>query len=133
MNSYITDLDDAILESGDVLILRRVVGTVNPINLDVEVRFNGRRVRFPIDTVEGFTQDKFLLIISPTQILDAQWPGGTLPADAPYNPESWLPRRSDQVIMGGRRYYVEAVDAFNAGEGDPVVRIEMLVNGGGIG
>lgn len=131
MSDYIDDLDDALAESGEDIILRRSVGTVNPINIDVTVRANVRWLRGPTELVDGFSQDDLKIIISPTQIAAAQWPGSGVNNPAPFNVDRSLPRRNDWAIVKGRRYRIEAVNPIAVLGG--VVRIEMLTKGGGGG
>jgi hypothetical protein len=127
--SYISDLDDALRENGEDIILRRIVGTKNVLNNDVTVRAMVRRVGRDIETlVAGVKHDDLEVVMSPTQILEAQWPGGVIPRAAPFNPDEQMPRRGDRLIVKGRIYRVEAADHLTVG--GEVVRIELLTLGG---
>lgn len=131
MSDYITDLDDALQESGENVILRRIVGVTDTVNIDVTVRANVRLVRGPDELVGGIGQDDLRIIISPTQIAAAQWPGGGVDPPAPFNPDRSLPRRGDRVIVKGRMYRVEHANPMAVlGQ---VVRIEMITKGGALG
>ena len=128
MNDFITDLDAALAESGELIILRRTVGTLNQTNIDCEnLPANVRTPRLE-ELVEGITQDDLRVIISPTRIAETQWPGGGVDAPAPFNPDRSLPKKSDRIIRGGYVYRVEKVEAIKVN--NVVVRIEMLTKGG---
>lgn len=128
MSVYIDNLDAALAVSGEDIILRRVVGAANFVNIDVTVRANVRTVRGPDEFVNGVGQDDLKIIISPTQIREAQWPGGGVDGEAPFNPDRSIPKRGDRVIVKGYGYRVETVNPI-AVEGE-VVRIEMITKGG---
>jgi hypothetical protein len=132
MSEYIANLDAALAVNGDDVILRRIIGVGNVVNIDVDVRANVRRAAGdPKVVVAGITHDDVKVIISPTQIREKQWPGGVIPDDAPFNPDAQLPRRGDRLIIKGREYRIEAVDPISvSGE---VVRINMITLGGASG
>lgn len=125
MNDYVADLDAALAEDGEEIILRRVIGAAN---IDVKVQANVRLVSQQEELVAGTTQDDIKVIISPTQIAAAQWPGGGVDAAAPFNVARSHPKKGDKLIYQGRAYRVEqAISIKVAGQ---VVRIEMLTIGG---
>lgn len=128
MSSHIDNLDAALARRGEDIILRRVVGTTNIINLDVKVRANVRVPRGPEELVNGIGQDDLMIVISPTQIRAAQWPGGGIDGTAPFNPDRSLPRRGDRVIVKGRSYQVELANPIAVN--NEVVRIELTTKGG---
>jgi len=128
--AIIAALDSALAQTGEDIILRRTVGTApNIINVDVACR-----ARIDAATVEqiaaGILATDFNIIMSPTQINDAQWPGGQVPALPPFDLDQRVPRAgpSDKVLMRGQApKAVASVDAkFIAGE---LVRINMRVSG----
>jgi len=121
---------DAALAGGEDFILRRVVGTApNQIVIDVTCR-----ARIDAATVTeiaaGIPATDFNLILSPTQINQAQWPGGSVPALPPFDLDQKIPRAgpTDKVLMRGQApKAVARVDPkFFDGE---VVRIDMRVTG----
>ena len=121
----IADLDDDLAESGEDIVLRRVVGTLpNTVNVDVTVRAVVRSYQ-PDELINGITQTESLVIISPTQIATAQWPGGELPSSTVANPS--LPRKGDKAVIAGRVRNIEVAQPFVV-EGE-LVRIEMRVLG----
>jgi hypothetical protein len=128
MNTYIRDLDDSLRERGEDVILRRVVGTGNVESLDVTVRASAKR-QYVMNDLQGSNfEDTFKLIFSPTQIIDAQWPGGSVLGSAPFDVDPSLPRRGDYVVMKGRTYRVDEVDPIAID--NEVVRFEVMVTGG---
>lgn len=122
----IAALDAALAANGEDIVLRRVVGTQpNTLNIDVGCRANVRTWRLKEENlVAGIAQAVDIVIISPTPIAAAQWPGG-VPAGQLVDPS--IPRRLDKVIIGGRVREVEAVEPIRMS--GKVVRIELQVLG----
>jgi hypothetical protein len=122
-SSLIAALDAALAQAGEDTILRRIVGTApNTINIDVVVRASVRSFQ-PVELVGGISQTDSHVIISPTQIANAQWPGGELPSPTVANPT--LPRINDRLIINGRVRSIQVVDPIYIG--GELVRIEMRV------
>ena len=124
MASERQDLDSALAEVGTDAVLRRIVGKIpHQINVDCTVR---TVVRSSNATVLNSKVDETfsVAIISPTQIMDAQWPGGNSD-DSGVDPS--LPRISDRLFVAGRERSITAVDPFYvAGE---LVRLELRLAG----
>ena len=122
----IAALDDALQIAGEDVILRRFVSAgANVVNLDVKCRASVRSWRLreePI--VAGIEQAVLIVSISPTQIVEAQWPGGSLPGQT-VDPSE--PRRNDKLIIAGRLRNIDAVERLALG-GEPV-RYDMQVLG----
>ena len=126
----IAALDRALDEDGETVRLRRVAGAArNPVNLDVDCPAFVRSWRLREQPLVGtLAQFDFVATISPTPILNAQWPGGTAPTAAGLPaPPAWLPRKNDKLIIKGTIRNIEAVDPI-AVDG-VVVRIEMMTLG----
>ena len=126
MSAEIDALDRALPRAGEDVILRRAVGAQNQVFIDVRCK---ALVRSPTtqELVAGFKQTDSVVILSPTEIRRAQWPGGQPPGTV--HPE--LPRgggaSGDKVRLQGRFRNVESVNPiFVAGE---LVRIELKVLG----
>ena len=118
------DLDSALAEVGTDIILRRTIGKIpHQINVDCTVRarvISSNSVQYASKVDEIYS----IAIISPTQIMDAQWPGGNSD-DSGVDPS--LPRNSDSLIIAGRERAILAVDPFYiAGE---LVRLELRIAG----
>lgn len=122
----IAALDDALLQAGEDVVLRRSVGAGNQAKTPVNVRACVRGYQ-PHELIGPITQLDLKLILSPTQLVAAQWPGGAAPTQAPFNPHPNLPKVNDDAIVQGRLRNVEQVNAFFV-EG-ALVRIELRVRG----
>src|SRR5258708_24588455 len=84
MSYLVAALDDALAQAGEDIILRRIVGTApNQINIDVMCR-----ARVDAATVQeilaGIPATDLHVTMSPTQINNAQWPGGQGPLLPPF-------------------------------------------------
>lgn len=130
MSDLIAALDSALATAGEDIILRRVVGTApNQVNIDVTCR---ARVDAASDTqlVAGIPATDLNIILSPTQINNAQWPGGSIPALPPFNLDQRVPRAgpTDKVLMRGQppRAVAFSDPKFIDGE---LVRINLRVSG----
>jgi hypothetical protein len=126
----IAALDRALARAGEDIILRRVIGTApNQTAVDVKCRAKVKAINSE-QTVAGIATTTFEVIISPTQIKAAQWPGGTPPQLPPFDVDQSIPRAglTDKVLMRG----LPPMDVFFV---DPVmldgelVRINMKVKG----
>jgi hypothetical protein len=106
-------LDRALARAGEPIVLRRVVGTNPQTWFDVTCQASVRGYR-PEQLIGGITQTDSFVILSPTQILDAQWAGG-------------IPKVNDKAIVQGRVRNVEFVAPIYVG--GELVRIEMRVRG----
>jgi hypothetical protein len=130
MSDLIAALDGALARHGEDIILRRVVGTApNQTNIDVICR-----ARVDATTVQQIVANipatDLNIIISPTQINNAQWPGGQTPALPPYNVDQRIPRagNADKVLMRGQSPKAVAF-VHPKFDNNELVRIEMRVTG----
>src|SRR5258708_30008025 len=103
MSYLVAALDDALAQAGEDIILRRIVGTApNQINIDVMCR-----ARVDAATVQeilaGIPATDLHVTMSPTQINNAQWPGGQVPLLPPFNVDQRVPRMNgpDKVLLRG--------------------------------
>jgi len=110
-------------------ILRRVIGEGDTAqNVDVTVRAQVRpRPGNTQDLSGGAPLTVYDVVLSPTQILAAQWPGGHPPALPPLDPPAWLPRMTDVLIFLGNTHNVTAAGPVSAG--NEIVRINLVVEG----
>jgi hypothetical protein len=123
----IAALDNALAEVGEDVVLRRVVGAApNQQNIDVTCRAMVRSWRLKEeDLASGIKQALIIVIMSPTQIADAQWPGGEVATAL--NPNPAFPRLGDALIIRGHKRTITGVDAIPVG--DEVVRFDLQVLG----
>lgn len=126
MNQFIARLDHSLAQHGEWFILRRTVGVASPINIDVKCRAKIDDYA-PNELVGGVVQTDSKVIMSPSQITEAQWPGGTVPALPPFNIDQRIPRIGDKAIIGGKLRNIAFVNPITVG--DELVRIEMRVSG----
>lgn len=101
MNGEIAALDRGLAVAGKWVHLRRTIGDdENTVFVEVRVR---ARVDAMDNTINaaGHRVSEYALIISPTQINEAQWPGGTIPSVPPFNVDQRIPRKdsTDQILM----------------------------------
>jgi len=115
--------DGRLADDGSDIVLRRVRGTAPTLtNYDVTVRAAVRSYR-PEEIVGGVSATDSQVIISPTQIAVAGWPGDGETGP----PDPALPRINDKVVIAGRARNIAAVRPFYVG--DELVRIELQVSG----
>lgn len=122
---YIASLDNALAQTGgDDIILRRVVGTQN---VDVTCRARVDAVTTE-EIAAGISQTDLNIIISPTQINNAEWPGYAAVDLPPFDVDPRIPLMGqDKVIVENRLRTVAFVDTQSVG--NTLVRINMRVTG----
>jgi hypothetical protein len=129
--AIIAALDASIpLGASEVITLRLVIGDApNHVNVDVDciARVDAASAE---QIAAGIKASDFNIIISPTQINEAQWPGGLAPKDPPFNPDPRIPIVNGpyKVLMRGEHERTVAfVDPkFAFGE---LVRLNMRISG----
>jgi hypothetical protein len=122
---WIAKLDTQLAAKGEDIVLRRTVGQAgNTINIDVICRAFVRPYRLKEEVASGIGQAVLIVIISPTQIAAAQWPGGTTPGQL-VDPS--FPRRTDTLVIKGRERNVE--DCTPEFVDNVAVRFDMQVLG----
>jgi len=118
VNQHIADLDAALAEDGEDVILRRITAGVNN---DIIVRAFVRAVS-PEQLMAGVSQDNSNVIISPTEIIDNGWPG-TFSAITDVR----VPTTNDWMVIAGRvRKIGFAAPIYVSGE---LVRMDIRVTG----
>ena len=101
----IARLDEALERRGEEVILRRVVGTVNQSFTDVTVLALVTGFK-PQELVGGITQESLLLVISPTQINQTQWPGGMPPS---FVGDPRIPLKGYKAVVRGKIRSIEGI------------------------
>lgn len=103
-------LDAALLARGEDVVLRRqIVSGQSVSNIDVTCR--ARIDTVGADEIAGtISQSDLKLIISPTQILAAQWPGGVPEYPVSNASDPRMPRATDFVICRGKQRQIRVVD-----------------------
>lgn len=109
-------LDRSLAAHGQDAILRRWSGSGSARTpTDVAVRVRALDYK-PEELVGGIMQGDTRVILSPTQIVAAGWPG----------PQDW-PRIGDRLVIDGRERNVQAAPPFRID--GVVVRIDVTVRG----
>jgi len=124
----IAALDNALAADGEDFTLRRVVGVLpNTVNIDVKCKAWITAITAE-QIAAGIPETELNVVFSPTQINEAQWPGGTVPALPPYNVDQRVPRVDvDKAVVQNRLRTVSFVNAVNVT--GALVRINMRVKG----
>lgn len=121
--SLIADLDAALAEAGEDVVLQRLTGTQQiPFSVTCRAVVRGYT---PEELVagSGIVQGDSKVILSPTEIERAQWPG----AQPQSTGDKRVPRVKDVLIVQGKpRNVMAAMPFYVAGE---LVRIELQVRG----
>lgn len=125
-NNCIDALDRALAKAGQTIVLRRQYGQApNVVNVDSPAIPAAARSPSNEELAAGYAQTDSVVILSPTGIADAQWPGGELPSATVADPS--MPRRNDKAIIDGRIRNVELVKPFVIDS--DLVRLELRVLG----
>lgn len=122
MNPLIDDLDAALKEFGQDAVLRRPVKNGAPIDVAIRATINSYREN---ELVSGIAQTDSKVIMSPTEIARAGWPGTEAASLTVADPT--LPRRNDKLVVDGRVRNIEFVNPITIG--GELVRIELRISG----
>lgn len=119
----IFDLDQALEEVGEEIILRRTFGTeLMPIDVKCRTILRGYQ---PQELVGEITQQDQNFILSPTEINNHRWPGYF--STQSKNVDDRIPRKNDVIISTRGNLSVQAAAGFYVN--DILVRIEGRVRG----
>jgi hypothetical protein len=117
----ISALDDQIALHGEDVVLRRLVPGAPPVEATVRAHVRGY---LPRELVGSIVQGDTRVVLSPTSISAAGWPGAATQIDGT---DAAVPRKGDRVVLSGRVRAVEAAaPVYLAGA---LVRIELQVRG----
>lgn len=120
----VADLDYALGLDGQWIFLRSITpGSANPPYFEVQCRASVRGYRAE-ELVGGITQQDSRVILSPTQIIEAGWPG---PATVPTDQDRRIPKKGDKAVINGKVRNVESAVGIYVDDG--LCRIEMRVLG----
>lgn len=122
----IADLDRSLAADGEDIRLQRLTLAAGGVQIPFEVTCRACvRGYQPKDLVGGITQQDSKVILSPTEIVRAGWPGAASAAGT--DQDRRVPRKGDRAIIAGRPRNIEA--AVGIYVGSELVRIEMRVLG----
>jgi hypothetical protein len=121
-------LDAALARRGEDITLRRQIAAgTNIANIDVTCRARVDTVN--ADEIAGtIAVSDLKIIMSPTQILAAQWPGGVPAYPVSNASDPRIPRITDFVVARGKQRQVKMVDAKIIGA-EGWCRVNMVVAG----
>lgn len=125
----IADLNMSLAEDGEWIEIRRLYGT-QLIPVSVTCRAFVRTITADEELVAGITQGSSNVILSPSEIIAAGWPGPWTPSVAePVNPgtDRRVPRKGDKAVIKGRVRNIEVPKPIYVD--DELVRIELRVLG----
>jgi len=126
MSAEIVALDAALARAGENITIRRKAGTgQNQINIDVEVRARVDWKRSD-EMVGTLFQTWGEVILSPTQILAAQWPGGGPVSTVTDRTDPRIPRANDFAVIQGKQRQILTSKPIIIGQW---VRCELTVVG----
>lgn len=127
MSRDVDALDRALAAKGQDIVLRRVVGVTNQVNVDVRCRAFVRNYA-PHELTSLIIQGDSEVTISLTEIGRAQWPGGQPVASPPVATDPRVPIANVcKAIIGGKLRNVQAAaPIYVNGE---LVRIRLQVRG----
>lgn len=135
MNHHLVRLDRWIARHGEPMELVRTVGTSTRTTNRVNCR--GIVKTFGVEQlIGGLTQTNYLVILSPTDLRKAQWPGGrgpatvaggNLPSGTTPPKDYVIPMISDSVVFRNKSNAIGTVNAIY--DGDELIRIELKVTG----
>jgi hypothetical protein len=124
----IADLNMSLAEDGEWIEIRRLYGT-QLIPVSVRCRAFVRPITAE-ELISGITQDSSNIIMSPSEIMAAGWPGPWTPSAAePVNPgiDRRVPRKNDKAVVKGKPRNIEVPKPIYVD--DELVRIELRVLG----
>ena len=124
--TFQSDLDAMLRSDGQQVTLRRVVGTTNQTNVDCQCWAFVRGYK-AAELAGSIIQGDSAVILSATDIIAAQWPGGQAVTSPPGVTDPRVPRKGDKVLIEGKARNVEAADPiYVAGD---LHRINLQVRG----
>ena len=120
------DLDQMLRTDGQQIILRRTVGTTNRASVDCTCWASVRGYQ-PQELAGAVIQGDSAVVISGSDIIAAQWPGGEPITSPPTGTDPRVPRAGDFVIIQGKtRAIVSAAPIY---VGDDLVRVNIQARG----
>jgi hypothetical protein len=122
----VAELDKSLVVDGEDFILRRVIGAANQTNIDVLCRGFVRRYKAQ-ELTSVIIQGDSNIIMSPTRIIAAQWPGGTPVTASDAALDRRVPRKNDKVVLQGKVRNIETAEPIYIA--NELVRIEIQVRG----
>jgi hypothetical protein len=105
-------LDRHLEAIGEDIILRRTVGQApNAVSYDVTCRASIRTYRLRTEELQsGISQGDWIVIFSPTEIMETGWPGGVKRSSVASAVDPAIPTKLDQLVIHGVARTITQVD-----------------------
>jgi hypothetical protein len=124
--TFARDLDQMLRSDGQQVTLRRMVGTTNRVPVDCTCWASVRGYQ-PQELAGAVIQGDSHVVLSGTDIIAAQWPGGEPITSPPTALDPRVPRTGDFLVIEGRtRAIVSAAPIY---VGDDLVRVDIQARG----
>lgn len=124
--TFQSDLDQLLRSDGQQVTLRRIVGTTNQTAVDCQCWAFVRG--YSANELAGaIIQGDSAVILSATDIIEAQWPGGQPVTSPPGATDPRVPRATDRVIIEGRSRAIISADPIYVG--GELHRVNLQVRG----
>jgi hypothetical protein len=130
-NPHLARLDRQIRLHGEEVQLIHTVGSSTQTNTRAQIRGIVKTLGIE-QIIAGITATNYMVIISPTDLRRAAWPGAVAVAAASGIPisarDAVVPTTADKITFRGAQKAISKVDAIY--DGDECVRIELTCVGG---
>lgn len=124
--TFQSDLDAMLRSDGQQVTLRRIVGTTNQTAVDCQCWAFVRGYKAN-ELAGAIIQGDSAVILSATDIIEAQWPGGQPVTSPPPETDPRVPRATDRVIIEGRSRAIISADPIYVG--GELHRVNLQVRG----
>lgn len=124
--TFQSDLDAMLRSDGQQVTLRRIVGTTNQTAVDCQCWAFVRGYKAN-ELAGAIIQGDSAVILSATDIIEAQWPGGQPVTSPPGATDLRVPRKGDKVIIEGKTRNVEYAEPIYVA--NTLHRIKLKVSG----
>jgi hypothetical protein len=129
MNTLLAQIDRRLARRGELIYLRRTVGSTNQSYVQISMLALVRTLTVQ-QLIGNITQTNFVIICSPTDIIKQQWPGGqTATVTVPITgaTDTRIPNVNDKVYVRGAQKAIQRIaPVFDRGE---CIRLEINVLG----
>ncbi|QIG92884.1 hypothetical protein [Bradyrhizobium sp. 6(2017)] len=128
-NAHLARLDRQLRLRGEAVQLQRQVGTTTQSLTKADVRGVVKTLGIQ-QLIGGISQTNYTVIISPTDLRRAGWPGAitaAIPSGLVSNKDNAIPTISDKMWFRGAIKTISRADAIY--DGDECVRIELTCTG----
>ncbi len=114
-------LDRQLAAKGKTATLRKTVPNGSPVDIAVRIKLSDYK---PQELAGPIIQGDSKVVLSPTEIIAANWPGGAATGNGT---DKRVPVNGDKIIIAGRTRNIEAASPVYLD--DALVRIDLQVRG----